>query len=142
MLERVEASVVRQAEESRLGQVLAASMPVDVAAAATEVSVAEAVVAVPPGLLESSLAEQLRSTSVRVSPASWRTVQASIYGQVLADSTSRRRYWPLAAAGAAAAAILLLVLLSEGTSKPPEIVFADLATMPNVDFAILRYGAR
>lgn len=136
MLDRVRERIVAQAEASVLGEAIAAGMPVEGmpdAAVSREAGW-------PEGLLESAVGPAIESPP-SVGPLVWRRVQASIYGRVLADTATRRRIWPLGAAGAAAAAVFLMMLLREGTSRPPEIVFTDLATAPNVDFAILRYGA-
>ncbi len=142
MLDRVRERIVAQSEGSELGQTMARVMPeveVPVAAAASDES---AGAGWPEELLESAVGQHVASASpVEVGPLLWRRVQVSIYGRVLADSASRRRFWPLGAAGAAAAAIFLLMLVRQGTIRTPEIVFADLASAPNVDFAILRYGA-
>ena len=142
MLDRVRERIVAQGEASEFGQTLARAMPVAEVPAAGADELSDAGAGWSGGLLESAVGKHVAFVGpVETGPLLWRRVQVSIYGRVLADSASRRRLWPLGAAGAAAAAIFLLMLLRQGTIRTPEIVFTDLASAPNVDFAILRYGA-
>ncbi len=139
LLDGIYERAIELAEESPLGRLVGdavAEVPAPDAAAAG------AVWAEP--LLESGLARATMVPPPALGAAAWREVRTSIFDRVVAEAATRRRYWPLGAAGAAAAAILLTLLLHEGrpraTDIAPDIVFADLNTAPNVDFAILRYG--
>lgn len=136
MLERVQERIVADAEASPLGTVLAQSLAA-VPVPERQVEVAD----VPTSPLAAPLRQRLATPPPTVPPLAWGRVQASIVGRVRAEAVARRRVWPFgAAAGAAAAAVLLLMLLRDQPTRPPEIVFMDLAAPPNVDFAILRYG--
>lgn len=147
MVERVLESVIAQAESSPLGAALeetltvANSLPSAAEAAGNGSEAADLLAAMP--LQESPVAGRLAghlAASALIDEPAWRSVQASIYGRVRAEAASRRRLWPLGAVGAAAAAVLFLMLMRESPAERPEIVFADLTALPNVDFAILRYG--
>jgi hypothetical protein len=153
MLERVLETVIAQAEASPLGAALeqtltvANSLPDGTELGGEDAAAAELLAASSPlqesPLQESPVAQRLAghiAAKALVDAPAWQSVQASIYGRVRAEAASRRRLWPLGAVGAAAAAVLLLMLLRDSSPKRPEIAFADLTTLPNVDFAILRYG--
>lgn len=79
-------------------------------------------------------------------PHVWLGVRRSILAGVASARTMRRRLkpmsWRVLLAGAAAAALIGLIVTSGGPSPQPTIVFADLDRAPDVDFAIVRYGAR
>jgi hypothetical protein len=148
MLERVLETVIAQAEASPLGAALeqtltvANSLPDGTELGGEDAAAAELLAASSP-LQESPVARRLAghiAAKALVDASAWQSVQSSIYGRVRAEAASRRRLWPLGAVGAAAAAVLLLMLLRDSSPKRPEIAFADLTTLPNVDFAILRYG--
>ena len=78
----------------------------------------------------------------------WADVRDHVLAAVAADpadagrATPRRKLASRAglAASAAAAAVLGAISLSDGTPKEPRIVFAELGKVPDVPFAIVRYG--
>lgn len=137
LLASVRERIVESAETGPLGQRL-------VAALSTPVPLPEAGTAglpeVLPALLESEVAE--RTVRVPDSPGSiaWMRLRRAI-----ADDARRapalRRVGRWAVAGVAAAVIAGFILISEGTSTPPRIVFADIDQAPDIDFAVLRRGA-
>jgi hypothetical protein len=94
------------------------------------------------GLLESSLARALFRRPMPPSADAWESVQEAILsGQRMTPASvgANHRRW-LGAAAVAAAAIVCGMMISDGTRTSPTIVFTDVASMPDVDFVVLRDG--
>ena len=78
-------------------------------------------------------------------PQVWSGVRRSILDEVASERVIRRRMpVKLSAllAGAAAIAFISLLTFPQNKDAIPTITFADLDRAPDVDFAIVRYGAR
>ena len=96
-------------------------------------------------LSESGLARELVQRPASPSPEAWSGVRRNVLDAVAHEASARRRGlrgWRAALAGAAAAAILAAISVSDGTPDEPRIVFTELSEVPDVPFAIVRYGAR
>ena len=96
-------------------------------------------------LTESGLARELVQRPASPSPEAWSGVRRNVLDAVANEASARRRGvrgWRAALAGAAAAAILVAISVSDGTPDEPRIVFTELSEVPDVPFAIVRYGAR
>ena len=78
-------------------------------------------------------------------PQVWSGVRRSILDEVASERVIRRRM-PMKLttllAGAAAIAFISLLTFPQNKDSIPTITFADLDRAPDVDFAIVRYGAR
>lgn len=78
-------------------------------------------------------------------PQVWSGVRRSILEEVASERVIRRRMpMKLGAllAGAAAIAFISLLTFPRSEDSVPTITFADLDRAPDVDFAVVRYGAR
>lgn len=94
---------------------------------------------------ESQTARELVQRPASPGPEAWSGVRRNVLDAVAQEASSRRRSfrgWRGALAGAAAAAILVAISVSDGTPEEPKIVFTELGEVPDVPFAIVRYGAR
>lgn len=93
-------------------------------------------------LLETAIADRLRSVPRPLSPATWNEVRASVVARLVVQRMARTRWalWVGAAAVVATAAIGLSI--AERPTKRPNIVFADLSSIPgDVDYFVVRHGA-
>jgi hypothetical protein len=99
----------------------------------------------PEHLLESVIADRLRSSPRPPSVATWNEVRASVVADLASRSASRRTYrvrWTLWAGAAAIAATAAIGLsISTRTTKHTNIVFADLSSIPDSDYFVVRHGA-
>jgi hypothetical protein len=105
--------------------------------------VASPIDAWPEVLLASPLAHSVVGTPVLGSDQlTWARLRQTLMANLGTDRSRRVRWgWLLGLAAAAAALISVGQLLSDGSREVPTIVFADLETMPGVDFSVVRYGA-
>jgi len=139
-LESIYERAVEQAEQGPISTWLdAAPAPADV----------EAVDAGPrrweDALTDSETARELVQRPASPGPEAWSGVRRNVLDAVAQEASARRRgfrAWRGALAGAAAAAILVAISVSDGTPDEPRIVFTELSEVPDVPFAIVRYGAR
>lgn len=88
------------------------------------------------------VARALTTPPALPSEGQWRDVRRAVIHDIAIRRAARTRVavW-IGLAGAAAAALFLLVGPEAGRSNTPTIVFADLATAPFGDFAVVRRGA-
>jgi hypothetical protein len=137
LLAAVRERIVESAETSALGQrlvaVLSAPVPLPEAGSAGLPEVL-------PALLESEVAERTVRAADSPGSVAWMRLQRAIAADAR-RAPMLRRVGRWAVAGVAAAVIAGLILISEGTSAPPRIVFADIDQAPDIDFAVLRRGA-
>lgn len=147
LLAGVYARVVEQAEAAPLGRILDVAMPVPPMPAVTaEGGSGEDRVGWPVGLLESPMQGLARQRPQQPSDSTWSRVRGAILARVTPVAEPRlRRRWALGFASAAALTIVL-VLTSREPHEIPTIVFRDLdsrqlASIPSVDFAVVRHGA-
>jgi hypothetical protein len=132
LLDSVFERAIENSEAGVVGQLLAAGMP----------AIEPPISGVPEMVLESPVARALLRPPAQPSPIEWDRVQRSVLADVQTVRPSRGfRSMRLGAAGLAAATIICAFMLSRGTPEETKIVFADLDTMPGVDFAAIRYGA-
>jgi hypothetical protein len=90
-----------------------------------------------------SSAQLVRLAAVRPPMPSvdqWQQVASRVRAAVHAIPNPRRPWLPLAITALTAVAILCVFLVSDGTTSDTPIVFADLETMPQSEFAMVRYG--
>ena len=140
-LDEIRARIVESSEESPCGRLLELGMPVAAPATVED--------AWPSDLLESDLGRRTMAMRDRASGPTWASVRASVLEDVAGRrlqgthrvSTLRNRGWALA--GVAVAAIICTWLVSERAPAAPEIVFADVVAMPDLEFSpmtVLRHG--
>jgi hypothetical protein len=137
LLASVRERIVESAETSALGQrvVAALSAPVPLPESGSA-----GLPEVLPALLESEVAERTVRAADSPGSVAWMRLRRAIAADARRAPVFRRvGRW--AVAGVAAAVIAGFVLISEGTSAPPRIVFADIDQAPDIDFAVLRRGA-
>jgi hypothetical protein len=125
--------VIASAEAGATGALLRQEMPVQPAAAGSDAA---------PEPLESPLAMALLTRPDQPSTDAWDSVRGAILSShramPVAAGASRGRW--LGIATVAAAAMVYGILLSDGTRAVPNIVFTDVASMPDVEFVVLRHG--
>ena len=139
MLSRIHGSVVEHAEAGPVGELLdrsEVSMP-----SADEQPQLDQVVERSAG----RLADELVTRPEQPAEGVWSAVRTSILDEVATQRRAQR--WPLVAAALAASIAISgiavqMISESEGTSDSPAIVFTELDTPPDVEFAVLRYGSR
>ncbi len=139
LLAGVRERIIEQAEESVLGRAVAESMPVAAPSMAVDWS---------ESMLESDLVRRAADIQPRPTAAAWSRVRGAILAQVSVGTTGKvRRMWMLGAVSASASTALVAFLwASLESTATPTIVFRDLdskdlASMPTVEFAVIRYGA-
>jgi len=124
MFARLRERIIEDCEDGPVGQVLEQAMPVAPIADGD---------AWPEPLLGSDLAPQLDARSPAPGALDWGLVRAAVLEDIV-DRSSRRlvRQRFLIGLGAAAALVLCVLLFraSESRREPPEIVFADISSLP------------
>lgn len=152
LLAGVHARAVEQAEAAPLGRILDAAMlvpPMPTAGPAVDKSGVESSdyrPGWPVELLESRLQGLARQRPQRPSDITWSKVRGAILARVTPVAQPRlRRRWVLGFASAAALTCVF-VFASRESHEIPTIVFRDLdsrqlASIPSVDFAVVRHGA-
>lgn len=135
LLSAIHERVIDAAEASALGELVGQLASKGMATPAAGGSWAE-------DLLDSPLARAAVSPPAPQSAVVWARVGRTILAEVRATPVRRwrRRLW-FGVTGVAAALIVSVLLFHEGPPTPTTIVFTDLETPPNVDLAVLRYGA-
>lgn len=140
-LDSIKTRIVDRAEASALGQLLDQAMPVASPAALER--------AFPVDLLDSAVGTSAVGDPTgdlvgSVGELGWARVRQRVLQQMHADrSRHLARFRMIAVFGVAAAAILCSILVSEGTRRPPSIVFTDVSSVPSLEFspmAVLRHG--
>jgi hypothetical protein len=138
LLEGIFERIAEQSEQSPFGRSLATAMQASEAPARDW----------PSPIPEVALVEEMAATPPPApSVEAWARVRRGILAHVSAWSLLRRRQ-RLLVGGIAAIAIVMCLMFVRSRPVPaaPEIVFADLqstdlAALPSVEFAVLRYGA-
>lgn len=94
------------------------------------------------GGLDVGLAKALAAKPAMPTDARWSEVRRAVIHDIAAQRASRARIavW-FGLMGAAAAALFVVLSSNDGPAATPRIVFADLATPPTGDFAVVRRGA-
>lgn len=131
VLERVHEQVVEAYEGSPLGAALAEvpEAPVGSAAAAWDLP-----------LLGSELARDSIIPPAMPSAAAWMRVRANILSEATSAPSRLAPRLVFGLLGTVAAAGLVLLFVELRPNRVPHIEFAELQTMPAVDFAFVRHG--
>lgn len=142
LLAGVNARIVEQSEESKLGRLLAEAMPVPPLPATSEVALAPQW---PAPLLESETGRIVGAPVRSRSDVEWARVRGAILATVANDTLASRRWWAVGLASAALVAVALLIA-PRATREVPRIVFRDLdavdvAAIPGFEFAVDVPGA-
>jgi hypothetical protein len=95
----------------------------------------------PEHLLESASADRLRSAPQPPSVAAWDEVRASVVANLTVRRIARARWTLWVGAAAIAATATIGLSLAAKAPKQPTIVFADLSSIPAIDYFVVRHGA-
>lgn len=141
-LDEIRARIVEASEETQIGRLLSACMPVAPPSAAGDACW-------PAALLESDLGRRTMAVPDPAEGPTWDRVKASVLEDVTSQRAHRlrrqsaQRNRGLTLAGVAVAAIICSWLVSERAQSPPQIVITDVVSMPNLEFSpmtVLRRG--